>query len=226
VVPNVALETMVNTFNQTALWASSGKLTIGIIAALWSGSAGISAIQDTLNAVYKIVDSRSFLVARIHAIGLSILLTAIVTLGLASLLGADYVARLIRHRVSDVGLQYAAQTAAQSAGWILATGFVLLSFSVIYYWAPDIKTRRWRWLTPGGVVGVGGWVLASLALRLYLHFFNTFSLTYGSLGAVIILLMWFYITGLMILVGAEIDSEIEAVAAEQMLQRELPPEIA
>jgi membrane protein len=81
---------------------------------------------------------------------------------------------------------------------------------VIYYWAPDLKVRCWHWLTPGGAIGIVCWLLASLALRVYLHFFNSFSVTYGSLGAVIILLTWFYITGLMILLGAEVNSEIEA----------------
>jgi membrane protein len=84
-----------------------------------------------------------------------------------------------------------------------------------------VKTRRWHWLTPGGNLGILGWVVASLGLRLYLHFSNNYSVTYGSLGAVIILLTSFYITGLMLLIGAEINSEIEAAAAEKHLL-ELP----
>ncbi len=214
VIPAAALGAVVGTFNETTSAASSGKATIGLIAAVWSASAGISAIQDTLNAVYKILDSRSYLLARICAIVLTILVTTIVTLGLGSLLCADYAARMIDYRVSDPGLRFAGEIATQCAGWMLASGFLLLSFSVIYYWAPDSKTRRWHWLTPGSVIGILGWVLASLGLRMYLHFFNSFTLTYGSLGAVIILLTWFYITGLMILLGAEINSEIEAAAAE------------
>jgi membrane protein len=214
VIPAAALGTVVSTFNETSLAASPGKATIGLIAAVWSASAGVSAIQDTLNAVYKIIDSRSYFLARICAIGLTILVTAIVTLGLGSLLGSDYAVRVINYSVSDPGLRFAGEIATRCAGWILANGFLLLSFSVIYYWAPDIKVRRWHWLTPGSVIGILGWVLASLGLRLYLHFFDSYTLTYGSLGAVIILLMWFYITGLMILIGAEINSEIEAAAAE------------
>ena len=217
VLPNVAVETVVNTFEDTSLGASSGKLTVGLIAALWSGSAGISAIQDTLNAVYKIVDSRPYLLARIYAIGLTILESAIFTLALACLLGADYAARLIDRRSSDAGIRSAAEIATQLGGWTLATSLVLLSFSVIYYWAPDVKKRKWHWLTPGGVIGIVGWVLASLIFRVYLHYFDSFSLAYGSLGAVMILLMWFYLTGLTILVGAEVNSEIEAAAAEQEL---------
>jgi membrane protein len=89
---------------------------------------------------------------------------------------------------------------------------------VIYYWAPDVKCRCWRWITPGGTIGILGWLGASIGLRIYLHYFNNYSVTYGSLGAVIILLTWFYITGLMLLLGAEINSEIEAAAAESRLK--------
>ena len=217
VIPAAALGTVVRTFNETASAASSGKATIGLIVAVWSASAGMSAIQDTLNAVYKIVDSRRFLWARLCAIGLTFLMTLMVSLGLGALLGADYASRIIERRVSDAALRDAADAAMQGAGWMVAGFLLLLSFSVVYYWAPDVKARRWHWLTPGSVIGILGWILASLGLRLYLHYFNSYTLTYGSLGAVIILLMWFYITGLVILLGAEINSEIEAAAAEYAL---------
>jgi membrane protein len=225
VIPSAALGTVLSTFNETTLAASSGKVTIGLIAAVWSASAGVSAIQDTLNGVYKIVDSRSYLRARICAIVLTVFVTAVITLGLGSLLCADYIERVIEHRVSDPGLRYAAGIAVHCAGWVTASGFLLLLFSMLYYWAPDSETRRWHWLTPGSVIGILGWFLASLGLRLYLHYFDSYTLSYGSLGAVIILLMWFYITGLMILLGAEINSEIEAAAAEFALSVNLPREI-
>jgi membrane protein len=108
----------------------------------------------------------------------------------------------------------AAAAAARLIAWFVATALLALTFAVIYYWAPDVKTRCWHWITPGGAIGILGWLIASLGFRIYIHFFNSFSLTYGSLGAVIILLTWFYITGLMLLLGAEINSEIEAAAAE------------
>ena len=218
VIPTEALGTVLNTFNETTAASTSGKLTFGLIAAIWSASVGVSAIQDTLNAVYKIDDSRSFIRARIHAIGLTIMVSWIVTLCLASLLGSDLVAAMFRHRIHDEVLRMVAIVSSRVVGWTLAAALLALTFAVVYYWAPDLKVRRWHWLTPGGAVGIVGWLLASLALRIYLYFFNTYSMTYGSLGAVIILLTWFYISGLMLLVGAEINSEIEAAAAERRMQ--------
>jgi membrane protein len=89
-----------------------------------------------------------------------------------------------------------------------------LSFALLYYWSPDTE-QQWQWITPGSVVGVLTWIGASLLFRVYLHFFNSYSKTYGSLGAVIVLLLWLYISGMAILLGGEINSEIENAAAKR-----------
>lgn len=212
-IPTAALGTVLHTFNETTAASSSGKLTFGLIAAIWSASVGVSAVQDTLNAVYRIDDSRSYIKARIYAIGLTILLTVIVTLCLSALFGGDLGARIAAHFIRDRVVSLGVGTACRILAWIIATAFLALSFAVVYNWAPDLPKRHWRWLTPGVVIGIVGWLLASLGFRVYIHFFNTYSVTYGSLGAVIILLMWFYITGLMLLLGAEINSELGASAA-------------
>jgi len=119
---------------------------------------------------------------------------------------------MAEHRIWSPALATAAAIGARIIGWIFATAFMTLSFAVIYYWAPDFKARHWEWLTPGSAVGIVGWLVASFGLRVYIHFFNNYSMIYGSLGAVIILLTWFYATGLMLLLGAEINSQIEAAA--------------
>jgi membrane protein len=217
VIPTAALGAVLKTFNETTAAASSGKLTFGLIAAIWSASVGISAVQDTLNDVYKVEDRLSYFVARICAIALTIALTVIFTIGLLSLLGGDFLAALAHRDIHQVLLAAAAAFTSRLIAWLVATVLLALAFAVIYYWAPNVKTRCWHWLTPGGAIGIAGWLLCSLGLRIYLHYFPSFSLTYGSLGAVIILLSWFYITGLMLLLGAEINSEIEGAAAEMRL---------
>jgi membrane protein len=217
VIPTSALGVVLETFNETTASASSGKLTFGLIAAIWSASVGISAIQDALNTVYKVRDTRSYFRARLSAIGITLVLSGVVTLILACMFGADFSAALAHHYIVQHYFAALAALIIRITGWIAATTLLALCFAVIYYWAPGVTKAKWHWLTPGGAIGILFWVLASLALRVYLHFFDFYSMTYGSLGAVIILLMWFYISGLMLLVGAEINSEIEAAAAEKRL---------
>lgn len=218
VIPAVAMGMVMHTFNQTAILASSGKITLGLMGALWTASVGISAIQDTLNDVYKIQNSRSYLAGRLHAIWLTMVLTIIVSITLACMFGSDFVAKYFAHHISNTLLAFLASIGIRIVGWGVATALLILDFAVVYYWAPDWRTKRWHWLTPGGTIGIFGWLVASLGLRIYLHYFNNYALTYGSLGAVIVLLTWFYITGLMLLLGGEINSQIEAAAIEHRLQ--------
>jgi len=141
----------------------------------------------------------------------------LVTLMLASLLGADFFVRVCQVHINNHFLATAVGIAVRGLGWILAIILLSLLFAVIYYFAPDVKASQWHWLTPGSAIGIIGWILASIGLRAYVHFFNNYTVTYGGLGAVIVLLTWFYLTGLMLLLGAEINSEIEAVAAAKRL---------
>jgi membrane protein len=213
VIPTSALGAVLTTFNETAAAASSGKVTFGSIAAIWSASVGISAIQDTLNVVYKLDDRRSYITARIYAIGLTILITVLFTLGLSSMFGGDFAAALSAHELSrHPAVATGVGIAIRIVAWIIAACILALSFEVTYYWAPAWKERHWRWLTPGTTFGVVGWLFASVGFRVYIHYFNSYPVIYGSLGAVIILLMWFYISGLMLLLGAEIDNVIDAAS--------------
>jgi len=217
VIPHSAMGMVMHTFNQITAHASSGKITFGLVGAIWSASVGMSAIQDSLNDVYKIPDSRSYLGGRLHAIFLTVVVTVMITVALACMFGSDFVAGYFGNHTNAL-LAFFASIGIRILGWAAATALLILTFAAIYYWAPDWRKRRWRWVTPGGTIGIAGWLIASIGLRVYLYYFNNYALTYGSLGAVIILLTWFYITGLMLLVGGEINSEIEAAAIERRLQ--------
>jgi membrane protein len=224
-VPPSAYRLVIDTFNQTAEASTSGKVTFGLVVALWSASMGFSAIQDTMNLVYKVRETRPYWKVHVSAILVTILLAVIATFNLGVLFCGDLLARRaylhIWHRPLAVGLA----VVIHAVTGLIATALLMLIFSTIYYYAPDLKVKRWHWLTPGAAIGIVTWMLASLGFRAYLHFFNTYSLTYGSLGAVMILLVWFYITGLTLLTGAEINSEIQASVAEKRLKEAgaLPP---
>ena len=217
VVPPSALGTVLEAFNQTTAAASSGKLTFGLAAALWSASVGFSAIQEGLNVVYRVKETRPYWRVRLSAIGVTFILSIVITLMLASLLAADFLARLARLHIYHHFLAACAAGSLRTLGWLCATAFLSLLFALIYYFGPDVKVSQWRWLTPGSALGMLGWLGASLGLRMYVHYFNNYSATYGSLGTVIILLTWFYLSGLMLLLGGEINSEIEAAVHEKKL---------
>ena len=219
VLPPSAYNIVLETFNQTTAASSKGKLTFGLAAALWAASVGFGAIQDGLNTVYKVKETRPYWKVRGSAILMTVLLSVIVTLLLASLMGGDFLALLARHHLVQAQMLFTAVLAARIIGWIVAALLLALAFSVIYYWGPDIANKKWHWFTPGAAVGISCWLISSTGLRIYLHYFNSYSVTYGSLGAVIILLLWFYVTGLMLLLGAEVNSEIEAYVAEQHLKQ-------
>ena len=217
VIPHDALGTILETFSQTTVGVTGGKLTFGLVFAIWSASVGFSAIQDSLNVIYRVKETRSYLGARFSAIGVTIILMVMVTLMLTIMLGADLFARMVYLQIYPHELAAIIAFAVRGVSWIFVAILLSLFFAVIYYFAPDVKNSHWHSLSPGSVVGIIGWLLASIGLRVYVHFFSNYSATYGGLGAVIILLTWFYLTGLMLLLGAEINSEIEAAAAAKRL---------
>ncbi len=217
VAPPSALGTVLEAFNQTTAAASSGKLTFGLVAALWSASVGFVAIQDSLNVVYRVKETRPYWKARLTAIGITFVLSVVITLMLGSLLAADFFARLAHRHIYHHAMDVLAAGSLRTLGWLVATGFLSLLFAIIYYFGPNVRVSQWRWLTPGSAFGMVGWLVASLGLRVYVHYFNNYSATYGSLGTVIILLTWFYLSGLMLLIGGEINSEIEAAVHEKKL---------
>ncbi|WP_263385695.1 YihY/virulence factor BrkB family protein [Granulicella arctica] len=214
-IPPAAFTLVIETFKQTTEASTSGKIVLGIFVALFSASVGISALQDTLNTVYKVKETRPFWKARLEAMALTILVAFIVLTALLVLFAVDLGANHLEHLFRG---SYLISVLLRIIGWVTSSLLMILSFEVMYYFCPDVQHRVWRRFTPGGVTGLLGWIIGSVALRIYLHYFNSYSMTYGSLGAVVILLLWFYLTGVMILLGGEVNSEIEHAVAEQQLR--------
>ncbi len=223
-IPPSAFTLVMDTFKQTTSASTTGKVTLGVLVALFSASVGISAIQDTLNTVYKVKETRAFWKARLEAIGLTVVVAVIFLTALSVLFAGDYAAGKANHFLH---WGYGPAVAIRITTWAAASLLMTLSFEVMYYGCPDLQHRKWRWITPGGIMGLVGWIIGSIGLRVYLHYFNSYSATYGSLGAVVILLLWFYLTGVTILLGGELNSEIEHAVAEAQLvsgASPLPPQ--
>jgi membrane protein len=209
VVPPQAYDLLQGTFSQSD--HSTGRLTFGVLVALWSANVGMSAVCDTLNAVHDIEEGRPWWKVQLNALGL----TLVTALLLLCALGALFVGDIVIHSAGSGSLSGVVWILIKIAQYALALVLVALIFAITYFWAPDMKDRVWHWITPGATVGIILWVIASVGLRVYLHYFNSYSATYGSIGAVMILLLWFYIAGCALLIGAEINAVNEDIAAHQ-----------
>jgi membrane protein len=205
VLPGSASTLVQKTLTEVDQAHATSKLSVGLIFSLWSASAGMSAIMDTLNAEYEVHEGRSFIKRNAVALGL--------TLAVAILLVAAVTIVLAGGPTAEAFSGGIVKTAIKIAQWPVAIALVLLGFALVYFFAPDVKEQKWHWITPGAIAGVALWLAVSFALKAYLHFFDRYSATYGSLGAVIVLLLWFYVSGASLLLGAEINSVIEDAAA-------------
>lgn len=206
VMPSSAIGLVHTTLDEITQSASGGKLSFGLLVALWAASNGMGAISDALNRAYGVEETRPWWRVRLVSILLTIFLSILIVTALVIVLYGGNIGDRI---AGAFGYGSAFAAVWRILQWPIAVLFLLLAFNMMYFFAPDVRGKRYRWWTPGTLVGVALWLLFSFAFRIYLHFFNSYSVTYGSLGALIILMLWFYFTGIAILVGGEINSELE-----------------
>lgn len=211
VMPPDAFTLLQKTLKEIAHNSTGFKLFLGLILALWAGSGGMGSIMDALNRCYHVRDARPYWKGKLISIVLTI---AIAFLTVAALIIVLYGGNIAQFVGNHTGLSDITVMLWRVVQWPIAFFFVVYAFALMYYWGPDVD-QQWQWITPGSLLGVLTWLGVSILFRVYLHYFNSYSKTYGSLGAVIVLLFWLYITGLAILIGGEINSEIENSAAEK-----------
>lgn len=205
-LPPSAFQLLNATTNELAKSSTGGKLTFGIVLALWFGSGGVSSMISTLNAAYSVRETRSWLRIRATALVLTVAISVLLLASLFILLAGGHFVDWIGIRLNLSSLIVILWKSMQ---WLAAAIFAIVSFWMIYYCGPSLGRRSWYWGIPGSIFGAVLWLGASAGFRVYLHFFNTYTATYASLGAVMILLVWLYVTGLAFLIGGEINAEIE-----------------
>jgi len=182
-----------------------GLLSFGAIATLWAASNGLYAIMQQLNITYDIKETRSFMRVR----GIAILLTVLVGVLMISSFALIVLGQLIQSLIANViGTGIITQIAYNVIRWGIAASAILGAFALIYYLGPNVK-QKFRFLTPGSIAGAVVLMMTSICFRFYVSNFGNYTATYGSIGAVIILMLWLYVTGLSILLGSEINSMIE-----------------
>jgi membrane protein len=204
-LPPAAFGLINRTFAEIIQSSGPLKMSFGILASLWSASMGMSAVMDTLNAAYKVKETRSVIKQYMVATGLTVGIGLLLVMAVVIAVFGNTILRAL-----SPGNILA--TTWEIVQWPLAVALVLMVFAITYYFAPNLRERRWHWITPGAVAGVILWTLVSIGLRIYLHFFGTYSVGYGSLGAVIVLLLWFYLSGIAVLSGAVLNGVLEGLA--------------
>jgi membrane protein len=212
VMPSSAFQLVDSTIWEITNASGGGKISFGILAALWAASSGMGAITQALNVAYDVRETRPWWKQRVVAVGLTVALSLLIISALALVL---YGGRIADSMAGHFGFGNAFTLTWKVLQWPVLLGFMLTAFGLIYYWAPDLHDQDWRWVTPGSVIAVAAWLIISFGFRVYLHFFDSYSKSYGSLGAVIVLMLWLYLTGAAVLIGGEINSEIENAAAKK-----------
>lgn len=195
---------------------SSGSVVtvvIGVVVALWSASSGMAVLQQVLDVAYEVDKDQSFLKRRLRAIPL---------MGLVAVLGGCGGALIVFGQPIGAGLKGISPVGGTAftvgwtvVRWVLALVLLSLLFSAVYYLAPNRKGPRWQWVSAGGLLATAIFLVVSLAFSFYVSSFGSYSKTYGSFAGVAILIFWFWLIGLAVLVGGELNAEVERSAASQ-----------
>jgi membrane protein len=210
-LPPLAFQLLKNTTEELARTANNEKLTLSILIALWFASGGVASMISTLHVAYRVKEDRSWFRVRAIALGLTLVISILIFSALCLVLVGGIMIDWIG---SELHLASAMVLVWKALQWPAAALFVTFSYALIYSVGPSGVNRRWYWVTPGSVFGAFLWLAASAGFRVYLRYFNTYTATYGSLGALVILVVWLYVSGLAFLIGGEINANIERAAVE------------
>lgn len=200
-MPKQAAALVRETLRHSLAMSGTGKLALGILIALFSASSGMVAMIDTLNTVFDAAEERTFVKKRLTALWLTVAVGLLVCVAIFLVTFGG--------RMADAVTGDGGRVLWEIVQYPVAFLFLLISFSVVYRFAPNVKEPRWRVFTPGSVAGLCLWILASFGLRVYLNHFKSFTSDYGTMGAVMVLMLWFYLTGLAFLIGGEVEAIID-----------------
>ena len=182
-----------------------GLLTIGLFGAVWSSSSAMVAVTNAMNRAYDIEEARPWWKVRLTAMALTVSLSVFITFAFALIVAGPEIADALAR---TFGFGNLALWSWKILQWPVAFILVVVGIGLIYYFAPDAD-QHWAWVTPGSCVAATLWLLGSLLFRLYTANVSNYVAAYGAIGGVIVLLLWFWMSGLVIVIGAEINAEIE-----------------
>jgi membrane protein len=208
VAPGPAQEIFTNAIKnlQGSQGAAGVAFIIGLVAAIWSASGYVAAFMRASNAIYDMPEGRPVWKTLPVRVGLTVLLLVLLAISTVAVVLTGGLAE----KVGDlIGLGDTAVTVWNIAKWPVLLLVVSFMFAVLYWAAPNVKQPGFRWLSPGGILAVLGWLIASLAFALYVSNFGSYNKTYGTLAGPIVFLVWLWISNIVILLGAEFNAELE-----------------
>jgi membrane protein len=192
-----------------------GLLTVGVVGAIWSSSAAVTAIITALNRAYDIDEWRPWWKRRLIAIALTIALAVFVVVAFVFVVGGGDLAAWVADQLGFGALLARVWMIVQ---WTLAILLVVMAVDLVYYVAPNADTP-FVWVTPGALLATALWLLTSLGFKVYVQNFANYTAVHGTIGAVIVLMLWFYLSGFALLVGAELNAEIDKALHPKQAQR-------
>jgi membrane protein len=176
-------------------------LSFGLLVTIWLASTLFLEIIAALNAVHGVTESRPIWKLRLVAIALTVVQATILMAALVSIVAWPQI-------IGALGLESGSALIASAVRWVLIFLMLLISFAIAFYFAPDADTR-WEWITPGSLFGTALFIVATLGFRVYVQNFANYNETYGTLGGVMVLMFWFWISALVLLVSAQMNRVIE-----------------
>ena len=192
------LTTLASKASSTLGWSA----VLALLVALWSASKGSKAIMEALNIIYDEEDKRGFIKQNLLAIGMTFLAAFFGLCALGVIVVIPAVANY-------VGISKGFQFGVTAASWIILLGLFAVYLAFVYRFGPDRRKAKWKWVSAGAVIAAGFWAIASALFSWYASEFGNFNKTYGSLGAIIVLMTWFYLSSFIILIGGEVNAELE-----------------
>jgi len=220
VAPGATSEIIEQNIGRLLTQPRGGLLSFGILVSLWVSSSAIVAIGESLNRAYGVREERPFWKVRGIAILLTIGLATLVIVSTALLIFGPELGEWLANRFR-AGPAF--DLVWSALRWPVAISLMIVAAALIYYFTPDVE-QEWRWITPGSVFAVLTWLAMTLGFGYYVDHFGQYDKTYGSLGAVVVLLTWMYMSGMALLIGGEINAEIEHAAegGKNAGEKELP----
>ena len=217
VAPPAAAALIQDTITELTAEGGGGKLTFGALLALWAASAGVDNIRIALNDVYDFEETRPWWKYKLVSLLLTLGIALLIFLALGVVF---YGGQFLNVLFSPLGIEITSYFILTAFSIIVVGIALILSFALLYNFAPNHDPWEWHWISPGAITAIVLWIVLSLGFRLYLQFFDSYSKTYGSVGAIIVLLLWLYLTAMVILIGGIVNSVVEKKAKGEEVKTE------